>query len=96
MRRKSLIVLSVLMFLFIVLSIPAQDKDEELWKKARKIHFDAIVIDAHAHSMTSQGMMPDAVPDNLDMGKKTEYSTVDFITMEEGGLDAAFFSIPLP
>jgi membrane dipeptidase len=95
MKRKSFIVLSALMFLFIVLSIPAQEKDEELWKKARKIHFDAIVIDAHAHPMTSQGMTPDAVPDNLDLGKKTEYSCVDFITMKEGGLDAAFFSIPL-
>ena len=95
MRGKSLIVLSALVFFFIVLSIPAQEKDEELWKKARKIHFDAIVIDAHAHPMTSQGMTPDAVPDNLDLGKKTEYSCVDFISMKEGGLDAAFFSIPL-
>ena len=95
MRGKSLVVLSALLFLFIVLSIPAQDKDEELWQKAKKIHFDAIVIDAHAHPMTSQGMTPDAVPDNLDLGKKTEYSCVDFISMKEGGLDAAFFSIPL-
>ena len=77
MRGKSLVVLSALLFLFIVLSIPAQDKDEELWQKAKKIHFDAIVIDAHAHPMTSQGMTPDAVPDNLDLGKKTEYSCVD-------------------
>ena len=95
MKGKSFVVLFGLMVLFIVLSMPAQDKDEELWKKAREIHFDAIVIDAHAHPMTSQGMMPDAVPDNLDLGKKTEYSTVDFISMKEGGLDAAFFSIPL-
>jgi membrane dipeptidase len=95
MRGRSLFLLSALVFLFIVLSLPAQEKDEELWKKARKIHFDAIVIDAHAHPMTSQGMTPDAVPDNLDLGKKTEYSCVDFISMKEGGLDAAFFSIPL-
>ena len=95
MRRKSIVVLSSIMFLFAALSIPAQEKDEELWKKAREIHFDAFVIDAHAHPMTSQGMTPDAVPDNLDLGEKTEYSGVDFISMKEGGLDAAFFSIPL-
>ncbi len=95
MRRKSIVVLSSIMFLFIALSIMAQEKDDKLWKKARKIHFDAIVIDAHAHPMTSQGITPDAVPDNLDLGKKTEYSCVDFISMKEGGLDAAFFSIPL-
>jgi membrane dipeptidase len=95
MKGKSLVALSALMFLFAVFSMPAQEKDAELWEKARKTHFDAIVIDAHAHPMTSQGLTPDAVPDNLDLGKKTGYSGVDFISMKEGGLDAAFFSIPL-
>jgi len=69
--------------------------DEELRKKAIEIHFEAIVIDAHAHPMTSYAITPDATPDNLDLGKKTEYSSVDFITMKEGGLDAVFFSLPL-
>ena len=95
MRGKSLVTRSAVVFFFAVIAMPAQEKDAELWEKARKIHFDAIVIDAHAHPMTSQGLTPDAVPDNLDLGKKTAYSCVDFISMKEGGLDAAFFSIPL-
>ena len=95
MKRKSLVVLSAMLLLFGVLSMPAQEKDEELWKKALEIHFDAIVIDAHAHPMTNQNMSPGAGPDTLDLGRKTEYSAVDFITMKEGGLDAVFYSIPL-
>ena len=95
MRRKSLVLQLALMLSIIILSILAQERDEELWKKAKQLHFDAIVIDAHAHPMTSYGINPDATPDNLDLGKKTELSSIDFITMKEGGLDAAFFSIPL-
>jgi len=72
-----------------------QKIDEELWKKAMEIHNDAIVIDAHAHPMTSYVINPDAMPYNLDLGKKTEYSTIDFISMKEGGLDAAFFALPM-
>lgn len=94
MRRIAILPLG-LMLCFIIFSMSAQERDEELWKKARELHFDAIVIDAHAHPMTSYGINPDATPDNLDLGKKTELSSVDFITMKEGGLDAVFFSIPL-
>jgi membrane dipeptidase len=72
-----------------------QKIDEELWKKAMEIHNDAIVIDAHAHPMTSYVLNPEATPDNLDLGKKTELSTVDFISMKEGGLDVVFFGLPL-
>jgi len=94
MKKQSLVMLSSLMLLFTVLSMPAQDKDEELWKKAWKIHQEAVVIDAHAHPMTTQGMISDAVPANLDLSRKTKYSVVDFVTMKEGGLDAAFYSVP--
>ncbi|MFC2156855.1 dipeptidase [Acidobacteriota bacterium] len=95
MKRISLAWLSALVLLLTVVSIPAQEKDEELWKKANEIHLDAIVIDAHAHPMPNEGMTPGAVPENLDLGKITRYSCIDFISMKEGGLDAAFFSIPL-
>jgi|GEM_PF-7070323 len=84
------------MLLFTALSMPAQDKDEALWKKAWKIRQEAIVIDAHAHPMTTQGMISDAVLVNLDLSRKTKYSVIDFITMKEGGLDAVFYSAPFP
>ena len=93
MKKLLSIILLVFLSLF-TMHNPAssQEIDEELWKKAMEIHNDAIVIDAHAHPMTSS---PDASPDNLDLGKKTEYSSIDFISMKEGGLDAAFFSLAL-
>lgn len=96
MKKSLSLILSVFLSLLTVHNpAPTQEIDEELWKKAREIHNDAIVIDAHAHPMTSYVLTPDAAPDNLDLGKKTEYSSVDFISMKEGGLDAVFFSLPL-
>jgi membrane dipeptidase len=96
MKKMLSFILLVFLSLFIAKNSSwAQEIDEELWKRAMEIHFNAIVIDAHAHPMTSNAITPDATPDNLDLGKKTEYSSVDFITMKEGGLDAVFFSLPL-
>jgi membrane dipeptidase len=96
MKKMLSFILLVFLSLFIVYNpASAQEIDEELWKKALEIHNDAIVIDAHVHPMTSYGLNPNATPENLDLGKKTEYSSVDFISMKEGGLDAAFFSLPL-
>ncbi len=96
MKKLLSIILLVFLSLFAVHNPASTQKiDEELWKKAMEIHNDAIVIDAHAHPMTSYVLNPEATPDNLDLGIKTEYSTVDFISMKEGGLDAAFFALPL-
>jgi len=60
-------------------------------KKARKIHKDALVIDAHAHPM----IYLYSTPDRLELGKETDTSQVDFETMKKGGLDAVFLSVPL-
>ncbi|MFC2165264.1 dipeptidase [Acidobacteriota bacterium] len=60
-------------------------------KKANKIHSDALVFDAHAHPM----IYLYATPEKLELGKKTDMSQMDFITMKEGGLDAVFLSLPL-
>jgi membrane dipeptidase len=95
MKIRSYIILSALILFSLCLSIQAQERDEELRKKAEQIHLDAIVIDAHAHPMTTQGFLADAGPDTLDLGRKTKYSVIDFVTMKEGGLDAVFYSIPL-
>jgi membrane dipeptidase len=96
MKKMLSFILLVSLSIFIAYN-PAstQEIDEKLWKKTLEIHNDAIVIDAHAHPMTSYVITPDATPNNLNLSKKTEYSSVDFITMKEGGLDAAFFSLPL-
>lgn len=89
---------SVSFYLLVFLSIfylfnpaSAEETEKELWEKAKKIHDEAIVIDAHAHPMVSGR----AKRDNLDLGKKTEMSQVDFISMKEGGLDAVFLALPL-
>ncbi len=70
---------------------PAQEKDSALWERAMKIHGEAIVIDAHAHAQ----LFDSPEPHSLDLGHKTENSQIDFVTMEEGGVDAVFMSMPL-
>lgn len=53
-----------------------------------RIHEGAVVIDAHAHPKSNEA-------EALILGERTGAIEVDFITMEEGGLDAVFFSAPL-
>ena len=86
---------SFLAFLFLIASFTpssAGKKDLKLWEKAKKIHDEAIVIDAHAHAF----IYGEWTIDELDLGRKTGKSQVDFVTMKEGGLDAMFLSLPLP
>ena len=68
-----------------------QEKDDVLWKKACRIHDEALVIDAHGHPQLSSAPDPTA----LDLGRKTENSLIDFVTMKQGGLDAVFMAMPL-
>jgi membrane dipeptidase len=85
-------VLSVFLFIFFIFSlIAAQEVDKELWEKARKLHEEAIVIDAHAHSMIFLYMTSYF----LDLGNKTGKSQTDFVTMKEGGVDTVFLVLPL-
>ncbi|MGD9346245.1 MAG: membrane dipeptidase [Candidatus Aminicenantes bacterium] len=84
--------LMLLLFLVYFNQASLEKKDPEIWKKAQKIHNEAIVFDAHAHSLISgKGTI-----DDLDLGRKTGQSQVDFVTMKEGGLDALFLSLPIP
>jgi membrane dipeptidase len=69
----------------------ADEVDKEIWEKARKLHEEAIVIDAHAHPMIHLYMTSHF----LDLGNKTGKSQTDFVTMKEGGVDAVFLSLPL-
>lgn len=70
---------------------PALEQDDALWKKARRIHDEALVIDAHAHAQMFSAPDPHA----LDLGHPTENSQIDFVTMKQGGLDAVFMAMPL-
>ena len=68
-----------------------QENDDALWKKARRIHDEALVIDAHGHAQ----LFSAPNPHDLDLGHKTENSQIDFVTMKQGGLDAVFMALPL-
>jgi membrane dipeptidase len=95
---KEVIVRPNRQFFFIILCVflnfsvtSAGETDKEIWEKARKIHEEAIVIDAHAHPMIHLYMTSHF----LDLGNKTGRSQTDFVTMKEGGVDAVFLSLPL-
>jgi membrane dipeptidase len=56
-------------------------------RSAREVHFDSIVIDTHIDTVQ---MMED---ERYDLGLRHHMGHVDLPRMDEGGLDAAFFSI---
>ena len=57
---------------------------------ARKLHFDAIVIDTHDD--TTQRLLDPT----FDLGTRHKDGSIDIPRMREGGLDAIFFSIWIP
>ena len=57
---------------------------------ARKLHFDAIVVDTHDD--TTQRLLDPA----FDLGTRHADGSIDIPRMREGGLDAIFFSIWIP
>ncbi|MFO1394059.1 MAG: dipeptidase [Steroidobacteraceae bacterium] len=57
---------------------------------ARKLHFDAIVVDTHDD--TTQRLLDPA----FDLGVRHTDGSIDIPRMREGGLDAIFFSIWIP
>ena len=95
MNRQSRVYLRILFIIiaFYLFNVGtfSQVLDEKLSEKASRIHDEAVVIDAHAHYRFYR----DGKYENMNMGEKTETSEMDFITMKKGGMDAAFFSVPL-
>lgn len=57
---------------------------------ARKLHFDAIVVDTHDD--TTQLLLDPA----FDLGQRHTTGSIDIPRMREGGLDAIFFSVWIP
>lgn len=64
--------------------------DPEQWRRALKIHRDAVVVDTHYDTP-----MP-MLEGGLDVGHRSYRSDVDFVRMREGGVSAAFFAAYSP
>jgi membrane dipeptidase len=69
------------------LAVVAANVDPEA---ARRLHFDALVIDTHDD--TTQRLLDPS----FDLGKRQTDGSIDIPRMREGGLDAIFFSIWIP
>ncbi len=59
-------------------------------EKARKLHFSSIVVDTHDD--TTQRFLDG----KFDLGESTNTGSIDIPRMNEGGLNAIFFSIWIP
>jgi len=76
--------LAVFFLAIISISVFADDKD----KKAAILHKKALTVDTHCDTPMA------LLNDSFDIGKRNDppRSRVDFVRMEEGGLDAMFFA----
>ncbi len=82
--------LSAFILIVLALNTIAGNPDVHLKKKAARIHRSAITIDSHVDTplnLMDKGF--DLTVDNSDLGK----TKLDFIRMQQGGLDAAFFAV---
>ena len=88
-------ILTVFIFLFFSgyfnFTVSGDQPDKDLWERAAKLHQEAIVIDAHSHPFPFASK-----PGEWDPGIDSQTSQVDFVKMKKGGLDAVFYSLPLP
>ncbi len=58
--------------------------------RARRMHDDAFVFDAHVHVINRQ------FHDGTDIGQRLKGGQVDLVRAKEGGVDAMFFSLFIP
>jgi len=63
------------------------NSEEQLVKKADKIHASILTVDTHCDTPL------DIMQDNFDLGIRHDEGCVDFPRMKEGGLDAEFFAV---
>src|SRR6266498_106172 len=73
-----------LMVLLALLTLPGT---AQLSDRARKLHDDALVFDAHVHVVDRQFY------NGGDMGQRVNDGQFDLVRAKEGGLDAMFFSL---
>jgi membrane dipeptidase len=83
---KAILTLAFCFFLF----AGCHNTDQQLLKKADKIHSSILTVDTHCDTP-----MEFSEP-GFDMGKRSEEGCVDFPKMQEGGLHAEFFAIFTP
>lgn len=88
--KPTLLAISIILFGLHQVSTPDADRDKELWRRARKIHDEAIVVDAHAHPFIfSVGS------EHWNLGQDTPFSQIDLVKMKKGGVDVALYALPL-
>lgn len=75
--------------LFFTIFLISAEKELNLYKKALKIHKEAIVIDGHTD-------IPMILSQGVDISKKRQEGDFDLVRMEEGGLDVSLFAIFTP
>src|SRR5436189_1573394 len=73
-----------LMVLLALLTLPGT---AQLSDRARKLHNDALVFDAHVHVVDRQFYR------GGDIGQRVDDGQFDLVRAKEGGLDAMFFSL---
>lgn len=69
----------------------AGDPPEKPEKKAARIHREVFTVDSHTD--TPSQMLQEGFDMNQRHDPRTTHSSVDFVRMKEGGLDAAFFAV---
>ena len=90
-HMRNLFVVPLLMValsgIFLAAAVPADD----IAARAKKLHFDAIIVDTHDD--TPQRLLFEPA---YDIGKRDAKGHIDIPRMREGGLGAIFFSIYAP
>ncbi len=66
---------------------PPAGADPELWARALRLHFDAVVVDTHSDT-TSR-----ILDERFDVGPRAKDGHMDLPRIAEGGLDVQFYSI---
>ncbi|MDR1054774.1 MAG: dipeptidase [Prevotellaceae bacterium] len=80
---------SFLLIFLINTSIRAQSgRDNELFRRADSLHAKILTIDTHTDTP-----MQFFSNKSIDLGKWNPNTRVDFVKMQEGGLDAVFFAV---
>lgn len=76
--------------LLFLLIAGCRNNEEELVRKAEKIHETILSVDTHCDTPIN------IVKTGYDLGKRNTEGCVDFPRMMEGGLDAEFFAVFIP
>jgi len=89
-KHKTII---VLLFCILMYKVPDSysQVSEDLYHKARQVHSRIVTLDSHTDTPLMLGRK------GIDLGKRNPTmhngSRIDFIRMQEGGLDAVFFAV---